>query len=75
MENLARLTDYYEHSDKGLAKETYTGQWGNPQNGVRSGTEILREWKYSPYSVGENNHRHQSHLMCTLYLRHLVLFV
>ncbi len=64
MENLARLTDYYEHSDKGLAKETYTGQWGNPQNGVSSGTEILREWKYSPYSVGENNHRHQSHLMC-----------
>ncbi|MBR1712531.1 MAG: glycoside hydrolase family 95 protein [Alloprevotella sp.] len=61
---LTRLTDYLEHSDKGLAIEQYTGAWGNPQNGVRSGTDILREWKYSAYNVGENNHRHQSHLMC-----------
>lgn len=61
---LAQLQDYITNSDKGLATETYTGTWGNPQNGVSSGTEILREWKYSSYSVGENNHRHQSHLMC-----------
>ena len=63
-DDLTRLNDYLEHSDKGLGIETYTGVWGNPQNGVYSGTEILREWKYSTYNVGENNHRHQSHLMC-----------
>ncbi|MBR6338883.1 MAG: glycoside hydrolase family 95 protein [Alloprevotella sp.] len=64
VQQLARLQDYAEKSDKGLAIETYTGAWGNPQNGVKTGQELLREWKYSTYNVGENNHRHQSHLMC-----------
>lgn len=49
--------------DKGLAIETYTGKWGATCNGITSGTNILREWKYSDYSVGQNGHRHQSHLM------------
>lgn len=61
---LRRLANYLEQSDKGLAIEKYTGKWGSSQNGVATGTDILREWKYSTYDAGENNHRHQSHLMC-----------
>ena len=57
------LAAKYEKLDKGLAVETYTGAWGANLNGIASGTEILREWKYSDYSKGQNGHRHQSHLM------------
>lgn len=57
------LAAKYEKLDKGLAVETYTGAWGSNLNGIASGTEILREWKYSDYSKGQNGHRHQSHLM------------
>ena len=46
---LADLQDKFANLDKGLAVETSTGQ--------------LREWKYSPNSVGESNHRHISHLV------------
>ena len=46
---LANLQDKFAHLDKGLAVETSTGE--------------LREWKYSPNSVGEPNHRHLSHLV------------
>lgn len=60
---LTELREKYDKLDKGLATETYTGAWGSTCNGVTSGTEILREWKYSSYSVGQNGHRHQSHLM------------
>ena len=49
--------------DPGLDTEIYTGAWGETLNGVTSGTEILREWRQSDYTVGENGHRHQSHLM------------
>ena len=49
--------------DPGLDTELYTGAWGETLNGVTSGTEILREWRQSDYTVGENGHRHQSHLM------------
>ena len=50
--------------DRGLATETYTGAWGDNKNGVATGTTILREWKYSDYTSGANEHRHMSHLMC-----------
>ncbi len=59
-----KLIDRYAKLDKGLNTETYTGSWGNPCNGLASGETILREWKYSDYTVGTNGHRHMSHLMC-----------
>jgi alpha-L-fucosidase 2 len=59
-----KLLDRYAKLDKGLNTETYTGTWGNPCNGLAKGQTILREWKYSAYTVGENGHRHMSHLMC-----------
>ncbi len=61
--DLDKLDDYLKNTDKGLHTETYDGAWGNPFNGVKSGELLLREWKYSPYSVGERGHRHISHLM------------
>ena len=61
--DLDKLALYLEKTDKGLHTETYDGAWGNPFNGVKSGELLLREWKYSPYSVGERGHRHISHLM------------
>lgn len=60
---VAELTDKFENLDKGLATEEYTGVWGADSNGVKTGDLLLREWKYSDYSVGEKEHRHQSHLM------------
>ena len=60
---LDKLALYLEKTDKGLHTETYDGGWGNPFNGVKTGDVLLREWKYSPYSVGERGHRHISHLM------------
>ena len=61
--DIDKLKDYLANTDKGLHTETYDGGWGNPFNGVKTGDILLREWKYSPYSVGERNHRHISHLM------------
>ena len=61
--DLDKLALYLEKTDKGLHTETYDGGWGNPFNGVKTGDVLLREWKYSPYSVGERGHRHISHLM------------
>ena len=61
--DLDKLALYLEKTDKGLHTETYDGAWGNPFNGVKTGDILLREWKYSPYSVGERGHRHISHLM------------
>lgn len=60
---IAELKDKFENLDKGLATEEYTGVWGSESNGVKTGDLLLREWKYSDYSVGEKEHRHQSHLM------------
>ncbi len=51
----------YTHLDRGLAIETYNGEWGEEH--IPAGTPILREWKTSPFTVGQNEHRHQSHLM------------
>ncbi|MBR3977322.1 MAG: glycoside hydrolase family 95 protein [Bacteroidaceae bacterium] len=61
--DIEKLALYLEKTDKGLHTETYDGAWGNPFNGVKTGDVLLREWKYSPYSVGERGHRHISHLM------------
>ena len=61
--DVEKLNHYLEKTDKGLHTEVYDGKWGNPFNGVKTGDKLLREWKYSPYSVGERGHRHISHLM------------
>jgi alpha-L-fucosidase 2 len=61
--DLDKLALYLEKTDKGLHTEVYDGKWGNPCFGVKTGDVLLREWKYSPYSVGEKGHRHISHLM------------
>ena len=60
---LAALNEAYPKLDKGLAVEEYTGAWGETLNGITKGDKILREWKYSDFTAGENGHRHQSHLM------------
>lgn len=62
-EFVGELKEKYAKLDKGLAIEQYTGSWGTTLNGITKGTDILREWKYSDYSAGQNGHRHQSHLM------------
>lgn len=59
---LEKIKDRNAKLDLGLATETYTGNWGTSL--INSNTQILREWKYSSYTSGENGHRHQSHLMC-----------
>ena len=61
--DVEKLRNYLENTDKGLHTENYTGAWGSSLHGVKTGDVLLREWKYSPYSVGENGHRHMSHLM------------
>lgn len=61
-DSLNILDEILRKLDKGLASEIYDGKWGVDR--IDSGAEILREWKYSPYSVGAHNHRHASHLMC-----------
>ena len=61
--DIAKLEEYLAKTDKGLHTETYDGGWGNPFNGVKSGEQLLREWKYSTYKSGEKNHRHMSHMM------------
>ena len=69
-QEIAALDKYLEKTDKGLHTETYTANtsansgWTNPRNGVKKGDIILKEWKYSPYSVSNDpSHRHLSHLM------------
>lgn len=56
----------FEGLDTGLHTETYNGTFGSPREGVKTGEEILREWKYTDYATGnggESGHRHLSHLM------------
>ena len=62
-DDVTKLNTYLEKTDKGLHTEVYDGAWGDPFNGVKKGDVMLREWKYSPYSVGERGHRHMSHMM------------
>ena len=61
--DVEKLNLYLEKTDKGLHTEIYDGKWGDVCNGVKTGDVLLREWKYSPYSVGERGHRHMSHMM------------
>ena len=59
---LERISDRRSKLDLGLHTETYlSGEKWNKL--IKDGSTILREWKYSPYTVGENAHRHTSHLM------------
>ena len=59
---LDRIIDRRSKLDLGLHTETYlSGEKWNKL--IKDGSTILREWKYSPYTVGENAHRHTSHLM------------
>ena len=58
------ITDRFAKMDKGLATETYTGDWGATYNGVATGEKIIREWKYSKFTASsDKGHRHMSHLM------------
>lgn len=57
------LKEKFYNLDKGLAMETYNGEWGENMNGITSGMSLLREWKTSGFTAGEQGHRHQSHLM------------
>ena len=51
--DLADLKEKFSKLDKGLATEK------GPD-----GQQLLREWKKSNYTAGQNGHRHLSHLMC-----------
>ena len=63
-EDIAKLNLYLEKTDNGLHTETYTGAWGNPYNGVKTGEKLLREWKYTPFDISnDRGHRHMSHMM------------
>lgn len=61
---LKLIKERFAKLDKGLGIEKYDGAWGENVNGIKSGDILLREWKYSPYTVGQNGHRHISHAMC-----------
>ena len=62
--DLADLKTKFAKLDNGLHTETYTGNWGSDR--IASGTQIMREWKYSRYTATTEgrDHRHMSHLMC-----------
>ena len=65
--DVEKLKNYVEKTDKGLHIEEYKGDWEDwaPKLGIKNGTQLLKEWKYAPYSVsGDKGHRHMSHLMC-----------
>ncbi len=67
-EQIAKLDDYIANTDQGLHVETFKGgswaSWGT-QNGISTGDELIREWKYTDYDVSDDKgHRHISHLMC-----------
>ena len=60
------LINRRENMDRGLAIEQYEayGNWPAERNGIKTGDNILREWKYSRFYVsGDQGHRHMSHLM------------
>ncbi len=66
--DLEKLDEYLAKTDQGLHTETFKGEnwldWGT-RNNVRVGDVLLKEWKYTPYSVSnDKGHRHMSHLMC-----------
>ncbi len=63
---LSQLKTKFQKLDNGLHTEIYNGTYGATRNGVKTGDEILREWKYTDYATGnggESGHRHLSHMM------------
>jgi alpha-L-fucosidase 2 len=62
--DIAALTSIYDKLDKGLRTETYSTSSGFNAGTLANGSSLLREWKTSSYTAGENGHRHLSHLMC-----------
>ena len=59
--------DLLEHRNNlalGLHIETYTDEGNGGEEYLTYGSPILKEWKYSPFFMGEKHHRHNSHLMC-----------
>ncbi len=62
--DIANLTSMYDKLDKGLRTETYSTNSGFNAGTLADGSSLLREWKTSNYTAGENGHRHLSHLMC-----------
>jgi len=63
---LNQVKTKFEKLDNGLHTETYNGNFGATREGVNTGEEILREWKYTDYATGNGNeagHRHLSHMM------------
>ncbi len=63
-DDLATLRERNEKLDRGLATEKFTAAAGWTANGLTTKDLLLREWKYSNYTAGQNAHRHLSHLMC-----------
>ena len=64
MSDVAKLNKYLEKTDNGLHVETYNGRWDAEYNGVKTGEELLREWKYTPFDISnDRGHRHMSHMM------------
>lgn len=62
--DIATLTSMYNALDKGLRTETYSTSSGFNAGTLADGSSLLKEWKTSSYTAGENGHRHLSHLMC-----------
>lgn len=65
-QRLDEIKAKFAQLDPGLDVETYHGNFGAERNGVKTGDEILREWKYVDFATGNGNekdHRHLSHLM------------
>ena len=62
--DIATLTTMYNALDKGLRTETYSTSSGFNAGTLADGSSLLKEWKTSSYTAGENGHRHLSHLMC-----------
>ncbi len=64
-DDYALITDRFNNLDNGIRTEMYLGQWGATYNDVKTNQKIMREWKYSPFTVSsDKGHRHMSHLMC-----------
>lgn len=62
--DIATLRERNQKLDRGLHTEPFTAASGWTANGVKKNDLLLREWKYSNYTSGQNQHRHLSHLMC-----------
>lgn len=65
--DVADLEKTLSKLDNGLHIETFQGgEWTSwaEKCGITEGDELLKEWKYSPYTISyDKGHRHLSHLM------------